>query len=39
MHVTLPPKPTVGMRSVKTALLAAFCALVYGFIGRSPAFA
>ena len=31
--------PGVGMRNVKTALAAAFCALAYYFIGRSPAFA
>ena len=31
--------PGVGMRNVKTALAAAFCALVYYFVGRSPAFA
>lgn len=29
--------PGVGMRNVKTALAAAFCALAYYFIGRSPA--
>ena len=31
--------PGVGMRNVKTALAAAFCAFIYYFIGRSPAFA
>lgn len=31
--------PGVGMRNVKTALAAAFCALAYYFIGHSPAFA
>ncbi|MFR5787431.1 MAG: hypothetical protein ACLUHE_10250 [Christensenellales bacterium] len=31
--------PGVGMRNVKTALAAAFCALAYYFVGRSPAFA
>ena len=31
--------PGVGMRNIKTALATAFCALVYYFIGRSPAFA
>ena len=31
--------PGVGMRTVKTALAAAFCALAYYFVGRSPAFA
>jgi len=29
--------PGVGMRNVKTALAAAFRALAYYFIGRSPA--
>ena len=29
----------VGMRTFKTALTTAFCALVYYFVGRSPAFA
>lgn len=29
----------VGMRTFKTALATAFCALVYYFVGRSPAFA
>ncbi|MDY2657526.1 MAG: aromatic acid exporter family protein [Candidatus Limiplasma sp.] len=32
-------KPTFGMRNIKTALTAAFCAMVYSFLGRSPAFA
>ena len=31
--------PGVGMRNVKTALAAAFCAFIYYFVGRSPAFA
>ena len=31
--------PGVGMRNVKTALAAAFCAFIYYFFGRSPAFA
>ena len=31
--------PGVGMRNIKTALAAAFCALIYYFVGRSPAFA
>ena len=31
--------PGVGMRNIKTALAAAFCAFIYYFIGRSPAFA
>ena len=31
--------PGVGMRNFKTALATAFCALIYYFIGRSPAFA
>lgn len=31
--------PKVGMRNIKTAVTAALCALVYYFIGRSPAFA
>lgn len=31
--------PGVGMRNIKTALATSFCALVYYFIGRSPAFA
>ena len=29
----------VGMRTFKTALATALCALVYYFVGRSPAFA
>ena len=33
------PNVTVGMRTVKTAFAAALCALVYYFLGRSPAFA
>ena len=31
--------PHVGMRTFKTALATALCALVYYFVGRSPAFA
>ena len=31
--------PKIGMRNIKTAITAALCALVYYFIGRSPAFA
>ena len=31
--------PHVGMRTFKTALATALCALMYVFIGRSPAFA
>ena len=31
--------PRIGMRNIKTALTAALCAVVYYFIGRSPAFA
>ena len=31
--------PSVGMRTLKTALTVAFCTLIYGFVGRSPAFA
>ena len=31
--------PGVGMRNVKTALAAAFCAFIYYFFDRSPAFA
>ena len=31
--------PGVGMRNIKTAIAASLCALVYYFIGRSPAFA
>lgn len=39
--MTLKPVrfPGVGMRNVKTALAAAFCAFVYYFLDRSPAFA
>lgn len=38
--ISAPVKiPGVGMRNVKTALAAAFCALIYSFLGRSPAFA
>ena len=32
-------RPTLGMRNIKTALTAALCALIYYFVGRSPAFA
>ncbi len=39
MKICCPHIPKVGMRNVKTALAAALCALVYFFIGRSPAFA
>ena len=38
----LPPqrrRPTVGMRTIKTATAAAICALIYYFLDRSPAFA
>lgn len=31
--------PKIGMRNIKTALAAAFCALLYYFWNRSPAFA
>ena len=31
--------PHVGMRTFKTALATALCALIYCFVGRSPAFA
>lgn len=31
--------PKIGMRNIKTAITAALCALIYYFIGRSPAFA
>ena len=31
--------PTVGMRSIKTALSAALCALLYSIIDRNPTFA
>ncbi len=33
------PAPHVGMRNIKTALAATLCALVYYFLGHSPAFA
>lgn len=39
---SLPPqrrRPTVGMRTIKTATAAAICALIYYFLDRSPAFA
>lgn len=32
-------KPTFGMRNIKTALTATFCALLYSLLDRSPAFA
>lgn len=38
MHYSMKPVH-VGMRTFKTALATAFCALVYYFVGRSPAFA
>ena len=31
--------PKVGMRNIKTSVTAALCAVIYYFIGRSPAFA
>ena len=31
--------PVIGMRNIKTACTVALCALVYYFLGRSPAFA
>ena len=31
--------PTIGMRNLKSAVAAAICALIYYFLGRSPAFA
>lgn len=31
--------PRVGLRNIKTAIAATLCALVYYFLGRSPAFA
>ncbi len=31
--------PKIGMRNIKTAITAALCAVVYYFLGRSPAFA
>lgn len=38
--MTYSMKPVhVGMRTFKTALATAFCAMMYYFIGRSPAFA
>ena len=33
------PFPKIGMRTIKTALAAALCALIYYFLDRSPAFA
>ncbi len=33
------PHPTVGMRTLKTAIAASICALIYHFLDRSPAFA
>ena len=33
------PFPKIGMRNIKTALVAALCALIYYFLDRSPAFA
>lgn len=39
-NVPVPRRhPTVGMRSIKTALSAALCALIYAVIGRNPTFA
>lgn len=31
--------PKIGMRNIKTAITTALCALIYYFVGRSPAFA
>ena len=40
MKIPHPAKfPGVGMRNIKTAIAASLCALVYYYIGRSPAFA
>lgn len=40
MRIPHPAKfPGVGMRNIKTAIAASLCALVYYYIGRSPAFA
>lgn len=40
MRIPHPARfPGVGMRNIKTAIAASLCALVYYFIGRSPAFA
>lgn len=40
MRIPHPNKfPGVGMRNIKTAIAASLCALVYYYIGRSPAFA
>lgn len=33
------PRPTIGLRCIKTALSAALCAMLYFFIGRNPTFA
>ena len=39
MNIKSVKIPGVGMRNVKTALAAAFCAFIYYFFDRSPAFA
>lgn len=40
MRIPHPNKfPGVGMRNIKTAIAASLCALIYYYIGRSPAFA
>ena len=39
MHAKDLINPRIGMRNIKTALTAALCAVIYYFIGRSPAFA
>ena len=38
-HTSRPQYPKIGMRNIKTATAAAFCALIYFFLNRSPAFA
>ena len=39
MHAKKIINTHIGMRNIKTAITAALCAVVYYFIGRSPAFA
>lgn len=39
MHAKRVINLRIGMRNIKTALTAALCAVIYYFIGRSPAFA
>lgn len=38
-HPEIPRLPRIGMRTIKTAVAASLCALIYYFLNRNPAFA